>query len=220
MPVGVLGKLPSKRDFVRHEMPSRLTSLLDPWLHDAMAALRTELGSDWTARFLNAPIWRFWLGARLAGGSCLGAVMPSVDGVGRYYPLVLAGTWDEMVPPPEFETNDAWFEGAEAALLGALADDGSFESLTGNAAALPPPQFGLPIPDTGEGLPAMFATLRHAQMRDVYGTLSFWWAMPSETVGPIPRAMVRQGMPRPSEYVTMIDGAASKTAHGHLGEGR
>ncbi|WP_164076542.1 type VI secretion system-associated protein TagF, partial [Stenotrophomonas maltophilia] len=45
--------------------------------------------TDWTAVFLKAPIWRFWCGSSVLGTSLIGALMPSVDGVGRYFPLTV-----------------------------------------------------------------------------------------------------------------------------------
>ena len=173
-------------------------------MSDAMEGVRREPDGDWTTPYLSAPIWRFWIGPGIAGCSCLGAIMPSVDGVGRYHPLMLVGTWQDTVPPPEFETNEIWFAAAEQVLLDALGDGGSLDRLLEQTATLPDPVTGLPLPDPEAGVRGMFATLRHAQMRQFYGTLSCWWVPACTAIGPVPYVMLRQGLPRPTEYATMI----------------
>jgi type VI secretion system protein ImpM len=83
MRCGLFGKLPAKRDFVALQAPRAFLAVWEKWLQAGVSASRAELGADWQALFLRAPIWRFWLGAELAGAPVLGAFMPSVDGVGR-----------------------------------------------------------------------------------------------------------------------------------------
>jgi type VI secretion system protein ImpM len=56
-----------------------------------LAASRTELGDAWLPAWLEAPIWRFALPPGLCGpDAVLGLWLPSVDRVGRYFPLTLA----------------------------------------------------------------------------------------------------------------------------------
>jgi type VI secretion system protein ImpM len=62
----------------------------DQWLQRGMARLR-DRHADWTAHYLEAPIWCFALGPQVAGERAwIGVLMPSVDGVGRYFPFTLA----------------------------------------------------------------------------------------------------------------------------------
>ena len=56
-----------------------------------------------------------------------GVLMPSVDGVGRYFPLTLACVLDDAPAPLLLRTERAWFERAEALALAALAEASSFE---------------------------------------------------------------------------------------------
>ena len=87
MRCGLYGKLPAKRDFVAISAPREFLAVWEPWLQGSISASRLALGNSWQAVFLRAPIWRFWLGAGLSGNTIAGAFMPSVDGVGRYFPL-------------------------------------------------------------------------------------------------------------------------------------
>ena len=90
-----------------------------------------KLGAGWQAAFLRAPIWRFWLGAELCGTTVAGAFMPSVDGVGRYFPLTIFARADAgmAIPPPELDPQDAWFRTAEELLLSALDHEAEFEAV-------------------------------------------------------------------------------------------
>ena len=58
-------------------------------LRSAYRRSERSLGQVWLDHWLRSPIWRFWLGRRIAGRTVVGALMPSVDGVGRYFPLCL-----------------------------------------------------------------------------------------------------------------------------------
>src|SRR5689334_14860718 len=123
MAIGLFGKLPAKRDFVAHNTPRRFLDGFEPWLQASVSASRHALGDQWADAFRQAPIWRFWLGADLCGGVVMGALMPSVDGVGRYFPLTLFSIEEQgqSFPPPELEPNDQWYDALEEHLLDALS---------------------------------------------------------------------------------------------------
>ncbi len=154
MPCGLHGKLPAKRDFIALAVPRAVLNAWEPWIQGGLAASRQRLGDGWTEAYLRAPIWRFWLGADIAGEPVLGAFMPSADGIGRYFPLALlcrAGH-PEGLPPPEIEPFDGWFVAAESFLLSTLADGAGFEAVTAALARLPDAvPSGLPAPNAGAG---------------------------------------------------------------------
>ena len=89
MQCGLFGKLSAKRDFVALSVPRDFLNAWEPWMQSCVSASRDSLGETWLESYLTAPIWRFWLGADICGATVTGAVMPSLDGVGRYYPLTL-----------------------------------------------------------------------------------------------------------------------------------
>jgi type VI secretion system protein ImpM len=93
----------------------------------ALAASRQALGDGWLGAWMEAPIWRF----ALPNGACgpdavLGSTMPSVDRVGRHYPLTVAAVFGGVDGAPGCV---GWLEAAEQAALDALALDRAPDAL-------------------------------------------------------------------------------------------
>lgn len=87
---GCFGKLMSHADFVQRHMLPGFLQRWDHWLQEAMHRARHRIGDDWLPVYLHSPIWRF----ALAAGACdahawAGVMMPSVDSVGRQFPLTI-----------------------------------------------------------------------------------------------------------------------------------
>src|SRR5215211_2120462 len=123
MSCGLYGKLPAKRDFVAVSAPRGFLGVFEPWLQGGLSASRLDLGEAWQRVFLRAPIWRFWLGADVCSGmSVAGAFMPSVDGVGRYFPLTVFAIREhpDAILHPELDPQEHWFGELEEFLLSAL----------------------------------------------------------------------------------------------------
>ena len=79
----------------------------------------------WSDAYMSAPIWRFTLAPGLAGrAGMLGVFMPSVDRVGRQFPLTLAIRLDGESPAlaSHFAAGRT-FEHLETIALAALDDD-------------------------------------------------------------------------------------------------
>ena len=153
MQCSLYGKLPTKRDFVAVGAPREFLSAWEPWVQGGVSASRATLGEQWQNAFLRAPIWRFWLGAELCGASVIGAFMPSLDGVGRYFPLTLFACADQgaAIPPPEIDAQDEWFKGAEEFLISTLDHDKTFEMTMAELEALAAPlQAELPKASTAD----------------------------------------------------------------------
>src|SRR5204863_3049939 len=145
-PCGLYGKLPMKRDFISVAVPSAFLDLWEPWLQGGITASRLALGPQWQNIFLRAPIWRFWLGSRLCGLPAMGSVMPSVDAVGRFFPLTAfaCGEAGSTFPLPERDRQEAWFSGIEALLLGALDEGSVYEDFLEALDKHPAPQAATP----------------------------------------------------------------------------
>jgi type VI secretion system protein ImpM len=123
LPSGFYGKLPARGDFVCQGLPRGFTDPWDAWVAGALAGSRDRLGEGWTAAWLEAPIWRFSLAPGLCGGwRVLGVMLPSVDRVGRYFPLGFAALFpaDTTVAG---NGDTAWLDRCEAAGLAALERD-------------------------------------------------------------------------------------------------
>lgn len=109
---GAFGKIPAMGDFLRANLPPGFAEAWDGWLQRTLTAARADLGGRWLDCYLSAPIWRFTLGAGLAGRlPVIGVMMASVDRVGRHFPLTL------VAPLPQGSSALAVHFGAEAAFL-------------------------------------------------------------------------------------------------------
>src|SRR4029453_391924 len=141
---GYHGKLPAKGDFVTRRLPRGFLDPWDGWLQDAIGGSRARRGEGWLDAYLTSPIWRFALSARLCGEAAVaGVAMPSVDRVGRYFPLTIAalpGGGGGLLAVPVSAA--AWFDKAEELVQSALADAFDFDGFDSQVAALGPPATG------------------------------------------------------------------------------
>jgi type VI secretion system protein ImpM len=222
MQCSLYGKLPTRRDFVAVGAPRDFLNAWEPWLQGGVSASRATLGDHWQQAFLRAPVWRFWLGAELCGTSVIGAFMPSLDGVGRYFPLTLFACADQgaAIPPPEIDAQDEWFTAAEEFLISTLDHDKTFEATMAELGALavplqvaspnPPPDVTVESDGTvaiaaGERRFAdLFATLRGVDHDRIYAGTTNWWTLGGE--GFAPSALCGKRMPDPFLFAAMLTG--------------
>lgn len=88
---GFIGKVPTHGDFVTRRLSVEFKHGWDQWLEAGITVSREQLGGNWPGVFMNGPLWRFALSPGLCGRSAwAGVMLPSVDRVGRYFPLTLA----------------------------------------------------------------------------------------------------------------------------------
>lgn len=89
------GKLPVLGDFASRRLDQSFVDVWDGWLASGMLALRERAENTWLDGYLASPSWRFLLMPGVLGGAAgsqawAGVLMPSVDRVGRYFPLTIA----------------------------------------------------------------------------------------------------------------------------------
>ena len=88
---GWYGKLPASGDFVTRRLPPSFIEPWDAWLNAMLLGSRERLGEGWRDAFLSAPAWRFVLAPGVVGQQgWAGVLVPSVDSVGRYFPITVA----------------------------------------------------------------------------------------------------------------------------------
>ncbi|GLQ58045.1 type VI secretion system-associated protein TagF [Devosia nitrariae] len=123
MPFGLFGKVPQKRDFLVVNLPDAILHPFETWLQTSLAASRSTIGRRWEEFYLVAPIWRFWIGPGVFGVGCAGAMAPSVDAVGRYFPLAIVH-WDAAAttPLPLLDPAEPWYGAIDDRLLKALSE--------------------------------------------------------------------------------------------------
>jgi len=222
MRCGLFGKLTAKRDFIALFAPRTFLDQWEPWMQSGMAASRDLLGGGWQQAFLSAPIWRFWLGSDICGATVAGAFMPSLDGVGRYYPLTLFAYADPAmaIMPPDLDAQNEWFHGVEDYLLTTLDKNASFEQTSAALDQLAPPsavasavgtdemvrvaEGTLAAHATDSTLPALFGKLREENFASIYSAASFWWTIGGGDYQPL--ALCCRRMPDPFLFASMLTG--------------
>jgi type VI secretion system protein ImpM len=230
---GFYGKLLNAGDFVRRGFPAEVYELWDPWLQRGILFSRSELGEEWLDAYLSAPIWRFALGPGLAGSELwVGAMMPSVDRVGRYFPMtVVARSPFSSGLFRAASSAQPWLNAVEPALLETLEGDGISadvleERIAGAAAAefAATPRAGassseLVVRDgsmmltTGENLDfdAISHNLADALATELLGEpLSLWWSSGSNLVAP--SARLHRGLPVDTGFSRLLSDGPTSTA--------
>ena len=213
---GFFGKLPARGDFVGNGLNDRFRTAFDTWLQRSIATSKRQLGPAWLPAYLNTPIWRFVLGPGLCGPvPSAGVMIPSVDRVGRYFPLVLAAQLPGCSSPGTlFGDARPWFDAAEDLILTTLDDGFRFEGFDDAVARL-----GLP-PYLAEDAPArpalrmelseggdMSAAYAHILDRVLTGgnvEFSLWWTLGSDKVRA--SVLLGAGLPPPANFSAFLDG--------------
>ncbi|SFS03858.1 type VI secretion system protein ImpM [Sphingomonas jatrophae] len=84
----LFGKLPSHGDFIARGLDPARRQALDEWLASALAEAQDVHGDTFEPRYDSAPAWRFaW---EESEGWLAGAMAPSMDSVGRRFPILVA----------------------------------------------------------------------------------------------------------------------------------
>jgi type VI secretion system protein ImpM len=225
MSCGLYGKLPMKRDFISVSTPRAFLERWEPWIQGGIAASRIALGAQWQEIFLRAPIWRFWLGAEVCGRPAMGSFMPSVDGVGRFFPLtaVACGEAGSAFPTPQGDPQAAWFAEVEAMLLDALDEDAAYDRILATLSNLPAPACAripaagaairdifsatLVTADAADSLDTAFASLLAERERRQQAAGCFFWTIGGEDFPPA--ALFCTGLPDPNVLTALLSGQFS-----------
>jgi len=220
----LFGKLPQRRDFISHGMPKALLNAWEEWLEQAVAHSRKALGEGFDDRYMVMPAWRFWFGRAVFGVSACGVLIPSVDGVGRKFPLTL------FALAPEGHSLDALFDpmetvfsAMEARLLDALsADTGARFDVAEVLDDLPQPPMhaegeapaGSAEREADDAAPAIGRLLQEACRADhrrlAEGASYFWTAGHADAAAPAWFSC--SGLPQPHVFAAMLDGKAPDRA--------
>ena len=163
---GWFGKMPNLGDFASRRLPDTFVRRWDRWLQRGLASARSELGEGWLAAYLVAPIRRFWLGPGVLGEHAwAGLLMPSVDRVGRHFPLTFA---QPMEPLAAALAARAWFHSLDDAARQVLNVDFTIDDLERRLAGIPSADGA--VDAAAEGLAERLLTRRAC------GTpCSLWW---------------------------------------------
>jgi type VI secretion system protein ImpM len=221
---GLYGKLPEKGDFICRRLSRLFVDPWDAWLQRGIEKSKEALGQDWLPAYLQAPLWRFGLVPGICGEhGVTGVLMPSVDRVGRYFPLTLAAPLPSHARPAQiFGNSAAWFEAAESLLLAALDQPFDFEAFDQQVFELGAPD----IADDFRGdsaeigaairvslrLGADFASLSPILIDTVLAALrpnySLWWTAGSELAAPA--CVICEGLPSEDDFISLMTGRTQR----------
>ncbi|MCW9013788.1 MAG: type VI secretion system-associated protein TagF [Gammaproteobacteria bacterium] len=218
---GFYGKIPSLGDFVNRRLPKRpFVETWDSWLQSAIAQSQNQLGEDWLNIYLTSPIWRFALSENICGPNpWLGIMIPSVDKVGRYFPLTIAVSLPRHTNLLDItQPMAAWLAEAESLALTALEDSFDFDHFDNSIENMQSPiDFNEIKPSMAQGNMVTgalhFPIYNHIQPhRDLakhmldqnYGQYSIWWTNGSELIAP--SFSVCKGLPAQELYSALLDG--------------
>jgi type VI secretion system protein ImpM len=231
--VGIYGKLPSHGDFLQRRVPPEFLTPWDEWLQAGIAASRGALAQEWADTYLTSPVWRFALSASACGRAAVAGLMaPSVDRVGRFFPLTLVWRLPAELPPIVYASlSGATLASAEQLLIdGLTADSLDFEhfdeqvtligpsveaALRGAAAPfdgddLDQVTVGLNtawhVPTGASGaLMTALSTLLARRLDQEYEPLTLWWTDGSAAIEPC--CLIVRGMPPADAFVSLLDGS-------------
>ena len=156
-----------------------------------MAQSRESRGSAFLDTYLKAPLWRFWWSQSVGGAGAAGVLMPSVDKVGRYFPvtaIALAQKGEDFRLPTV--DDDGWYGSVENALLGALSQTDTLAALLSRLEALAP--------------------LPRAHEKAAEGSL--WWTIGGG--GLPPQRAAWPGLPPPYAFTVMLSGRSPMAEQG------
>ena len=205
---GFFGKVTSHGDFVSRRLPPALVEAWDVWLQQCIHCSKQQLGAEWLAYYLTSPIWRFAVASGVLDAlPWSGVLMPSVDRVGRHFPLMIAAPGSPGVALTEYVSGGmAWFDRLEDLARDTLAADFVLEQFDQALAVIPIQQTGaimgdavagwrLPLSAPG-GVPSGLAQLLQQGH-------SLWWTGGSPNVAP--SLLACRGMPAPPSFAAMLD---------------
>ncbi len=136
---GAFGKMPALGDFFRLGVSAEVVAAWDPWVQQTLLTARSTLGPTFETCYMSAPIWRFALAPGVVGGQgVLGVLMPSVDRVGRQFPLTLMAQTgaQEQAPLRNLMWQAPVLDALEALALDCLDDAMTRETLQERLAGL------------------------------------------------------------------------------------
>ena len=231
---GWYGKLPSSGDFVTRRLPSSFIEPWDAWLNAMISGSRERLGAGWREAFLSAPAWRFVLAPGVLGlQGWAGLIVPSVDSVGRFFPLTVASGLSTRAIDPVATLVRAhnWYAEVEPVVSVALSPDseiGTFDAQLANRRF--PGELVATLEETDETIPprargqrALWIPLGpefqgEAGLRGLAKPLaapySAWLAEESEIFGR--SLMLCEKLPAVDQFCAMLNGEWRHAGHSEL----
>ena len=224
---GYYGKVSTHGDFVSRGLPASFINPWDSWLQEAVINSRQQLGDNWLNCYLTGPIYRFVLAPGICGEhGWMGIMMPSVDRIGRYYPITIVTKNRLNINPFLALVDEAeWFTNVEALALSSLADNFNLQQfnreldlVTANVnssdcgAATTDEQITQQASnnawqkslETGQTMSQLIPCFLDNLLKEHYFAYSVWWTQGSEQVAS--SFLICEGLPPFDGVAAMLDG--------------
>ncbi len=216
--IGCYGKIPSKGDFISHNLGADFIKNWHTWLQQVMAVSQEQLTDNWVNYYLTSPIWHFSLSPGVCCDSAmLGTFIPSIDQVSRHFPFTLAAphamsglqAWHDNKWSTDFENTilsvleddfvlDSWLKVIKSK-QNLIINDKKINIINSQSSDKSKKGWMIETPNTFDVL-----ALLHHQYRHNFDNYSLWWTLGSEHVEPC--FIVTDGLPQVSQFVAMLDG--------------
>jgi type VI secretion system protein ImpM len=222
---GWYGKIGAVGDFASRRLTDEQVQIVDRWLTGVMTASQGALGQRWLSAYLSAPLWRFaWGPGVLDAQWWFGALMPSCDKVGRYFPLLLLQPRSEP-PLDRLALNhlELWWRKVAEAALATLSEHAMLDDFERSLAHVPPwPTSGaVPRPagqtvidpvsgrvcevrplGARDGIADWMSSRAALALIDQFKGRSLWW--PYRLGPPQPPIRLIHGLPDGQEFAALI----------------
>ncbi|CAA9889691.1 Type VI secretion system-associated protein [Candidatus Methylobacter favarea] len=225
--LGYYGKVHTHGDFVSRGLPRSFIEPWDAWLQKAIITSRQQLGENWINYYLTSPLYRFVLSPGICGeAGWLGVLMPSVDRIGRYYPMTISVMNTQNINPfLVFKHKKQWFINIERLVLSCLTDHFNLDHFNLSLSQLKsergciiayPKKTIVAMKDQPvhiawqysinsiEPLPNLMPCLLNNLLKKHCFSYSVWWTQGSEVVSQ--SLLISTGLPHFEGMAAMFDG--------------
>lgn len=220
--MGLYGKLPAYGDFIFRNLNPSFINPWDEWLQNFISGSQQQIGENWLDIYLTSPVWRFVLSSGVIDNNMwAGLMMPSVDRVGRYFPISAVRAFPASTNPVSFIAEyREWYVQLENACFSALegridADEclATMQQIdvaprqhyeaTDDLLEMGPMLFGISA-DAGDSINTLLPYLLNASLVNSLTSYSLWTSEGSERVSPV--FFCCQGLPPVAGIASMLDG--------------
>jgi len=206
---GWYGKMPATGDFIARRLAASFSEPWDRWLQAAMAGSRERLGALWRDSFLSMPAWRFVLApGTVSPDAWAGLMVPSVDSVGRYFPLTVASALppESLDPVATLLAAAPWFDDIESIAFSALTPGADPAAIDAGILQRPFRISWLQPPSESDATVPARAPMPRLQWAtpDLAETRAAWLAEASQLFERC--LLLSAGLPGAGHYCAMMDG--------------
>jgi len=224
---GYHGKVHTHGDFVTRGLPRSFIDPWDRWLQEAIITSRQQLGDSWLNYYLISPIYRFVLSPGICGDhGWQGVLMPSLDKIGRYYPLTVSLIDKQNINPfIALQTKNKWFLSIEKLVRSCLEDNFNLENFNHSLSHLisetnyrtaETEQSLIPISEkmfhhawqqplkSIDSISSLLPYILDNSLKEHCFAYSLWWTQGSEHVSP--SLLICEGLPHFEGMAALFDG--------------